>query len=414
MELDELKKKLDEFKKELKNKHSEFTIDIENENDLPISKDILTATILLDKDEIEEELINISKHIDNAILFSDRTLHFLLLLDETIDEITIDGTYKGKISKLESNQYPIIIINSSIIDITKINDNKDYEVKEVLQDNLYLCEVKIAEEITVTKAELKLIKTSILMDISYSKLKQFKLLEDEDSENNKKLLFTEHPSVFSIPYNDVIPLKYFLLAEEIEFNNFKFLEYYHVIEYYFMVYSKKKISKIMSDLITNTLSKNKKLDDDFLYNTYKKFMNPHRIIEDEFSEKNQLLTLFEIIEYDSLASIFNKTLKPLKFLRGEVKLVKNTGIDQDVCFNTSNKLRTDIEDKDKENFLKSLAERIYKVRNYIVHTKKGEVDFTVFDPSHKNLETLNNEVKMIREVARLLLVKAASSNELAI
>jgi len=74
MELDELKKKLDEFKKELKNKHSEFTIDIENENDLPISKDILTATILLDKDEIEEELINISKHIDNAILFSDRTL----------------------------------------------------------------------------------------------------------------------------------------------------------------------------------------------------------------------------------------------------------------------------------------------------------------------------------------------------
>lgn len=380
---------------------------------LLIKNDDISVELLIDEEEINAELANVCKVIDGAVYLNDSTLQFVLTLDEILEEdIVIEGFYTGRISKLMTNQYGIIIYNHKLIDTSKINETGSFELKNLLFDNLYLCDIRIPAGTSTKKENIKIIKTSILMDTSYSKIQKFRLFEDHQTTN--RLVLKTYSNVNTIRYHDEIPLSYFLLAEKIEYTNFKYLEYYHVIEYYFMVFSKKRISKIMSDLVTDVFLKNKSLNEEFLYDTYKKFMNPHRIKEEEFSELNQLLKLFQIVEYDSLVDILNASLKPA-FLYQDFSFINNTKINIDNCFNSDKKrLIRNCTEEEQKHFLELLAKRIYKIRNYIVHTKKGEIESSVFHPAHNNLEKLNDDVILIREVSRLFLIMAATSNDFQI
>ena len=140
-------------------------------------------------------------------------------------------------------------------------------------------------------------------------------------------------------------------------------------------------------------------------------MNPHRNKKTDFLEATQLVLLFKEIQYDSFANHLNSIFSnKLNFLKENVKLLQTGKINLENCFSKSKnqKLIISIDDEEKDKFLESLSNRIYKTRNYIVHTKKGESSDSVFDPSHNNLEKLTNEVKLIREISRLLLLKAST------
>lgn len=378
-----------------------------NEDTVELTKDGITAYIFFD-DDVTVELSNITKAQGNFVVINQDTLQFILLSEEDIeDTIDLSGIYSGSIRKLSENMYGIITQNIELLlDTSLICESKDYELKDLLRQNLYICEVSFPDT-TLTEKVVKKIKTSIVMDVLYHRQLNFKLLENKDIKNT--LTVQKNPIINTVIYSDETPLEYFILAEQIEFVNFKYLEYYHVIEYYFMVFSKKKIAVIMSDLITNTFLKNKKLDDDFLYNTYKSFMNPHRINNDDFKENTQLLELFKSLNYDLIVdAIDSSSLKNVNFLVKDLTQVKNIKITVEDCFNKDKKkLSKSCTDEEKEDFLIALAERIYKIRNYIVHTKKGEHNSSVFHPSHNNLKELNNDVLLIRELSRITLMRAA-------
>jgi hypothetical protein len=376
---------------------------------IEIKKDAIVSTILFDDDDINTELSNVTKAQGNFVVLNENTLQFVLVSKKTIEEtIHLGGVYNGSIAKLAENMYAIITQNISLLDVSKISISGEYELKDLLKEDLYICEI-ILPNIRVTEDNVKKIKTSIIMDILYHRLINFTLLENKDIMNTLDIKTNE--DINTIIYSDEVPLEYFILAEKIEFVNFKYLEYYHVIEYYFMIFSKKKIAIIMSDLITNTFLKNKKLDDDFLYDTYKNFMNPHRVNNDDFKEHTQLLELFKSLNYDlTVDAINSSSLSDVDFLLKDLNQVKNTKIIVFNCFNsnkTKKKLLRSCTDEEKESFMIALAERIYKIRNYIVHTKKGELNSAVFHPSHDNLKELNKDVLLIRELSRVILIKAA-------
>ena len=396
---DNLKSKLDTFFVK-----ENFTCTI-NEDEIELTKDGIDAKILLD-DDITLELGNVTKAQGNFIVINENTLQFVLVSEENIeDTISLEGIYQGSINKLTENMYAIITQNIELLDVSVVSESNEYELKDLLHQNLYLCEIGFPDT-QLTEKLVKKIKTSIVMDVLYHKLLNFTLLENKDVNNT--ITIRPNEIINTVTYSDEIPLEYFILAEQIKFVNFKYLEYYHVIEYYFMIFSKKKIANIMSDLITNTFLKNKRLDDEFLYDTYKKFMNPHRMNNDDFKEHTQLLELFKSLNYDLIVDAINaSSLANVNFLVKDLNQVKNIKITVPNCFNsTQKKLVRDCTDEEKEFFLIALAERIYKIRNYIVHTKKGEVNSSVFHPSHNNLKALNNDVLLIRELSRITLIKA--------
>ena len=377
-----------------------------SEDAIELTKGEITASILFDND-ITVELNNVTKAQGSFVVINQDTLQFILLSEEDIeDTIYLDGVYHGSINKLSENMYGIITQNIELLNTSLISESKDYELKDLLHQNLYICEIGFPDT-TLTENIVKKIKTSIVMDVLYHRQLNFTLLENKNIKNT--LVIQQNAIINTVTYSDETPLEYFILAEKIEFVNFKYLEYYHVIEYYFMVFSKKKIAAIMSDLITNTFLKNKKLDDDFLYNTYKSFMNPHRINNDDFKERTQLLELFKSLNYDLVVdAIDSSSLNNVSFLMKDLKQVKNIKIAVQSCFNRGmNKLSKSCTSEEKEDFLIALAERVYKIRNYIVHTKKGELNSSVFHPSHNNLKELNNDVLLIRELSRITLMRAA-------
>lgn len=370
--------------------------------------------IAFNEDEINEELQNIKSVINNAVLLQDNTLQFLLSSDIQHNDLNLSGFYKGKISLLNQNSYGVIFANvNNIIDISKIKNAADLELKDILIDNLYLCEITIPLDINIDEEKLHLIQTSIITDVAYCKLIQFKII---GIENAKQFNVEKKNEINTICYYDKTPLHFFLLAEKIQYTHFKYLEYYHIIEYYFMVYSKKRISNIVSNFLTSIFTKNHALDDDFLYDSFKEFMNPHRSQANSFSEDNQIQELFGAFNYSTLTEALNNNINDLSFLVKNLEIVKDTKIKQSSCFAKNCKtLVTDLaEDDHKKEFLIGLANRIYKIRNYIVHTKKGEVSSLVFHPSHQNLDSLIEDTLLIREIARFTLIKAASSREFSI
>lgn len=377
-----------------------------NEDVIELTKDGIIAKILLD-DDIAIELGNVTKAQGNFIVINENILQFVLVSEKNIDDtIDLQGIYPGSINKLTENMYAIITQNIELLNLSVVSESNEYELKDLLHQNLYICEIGFPNT-QLTEKLVKKIKTSIVMDILYHKLLNFTLLENKDKKNT--ITIGQNEIINTVAYSDEVPLEYFILAEQIEFVNFKYLEYYHVIEYYFMIFSKKKIANIMSDLITNTFLKNKKMDDEFLYNTYKSFMNPHRVDNDDFKEHTQLLELFKSLNYDVIVDTINaSSLKDVNFLTKDLHQVKNIKINSANCFNEKQKkLLKNCTDEEKELFVISLAERIYKIRNYIVHTKKGELNSSVFHPSHNNLKELNNDVLLIRELSRIILIKAA-------
>ena len=137
-----------------------------------------------------------------------------------------------------------------------------------------------------------------------------------------------------------------------------------------------------------------------LYNLYGK--------KEKIGEEEQIkMVIGEILGFNSIKSWLISHNLEIKFLSKKLFDDENTKVDISKVFTqSSNAWSQNVADIDKQAFCNAIANRIYKIRNFIVHTKKGERD-VVFTPDLKSFESLNEDLKFIRLLSfRVLLARS--------
>lgn len=192
-------------------------------------------------------------------------------------------------------------------------------------------------------------------------------------------------------------MQYIVAAENSQYMNIKFLEYYHVLEYFFLDAQIAKVDKAVEQLLEKRILGEKQTNETKSIS--------HRLLNELLNsgnnnELNQFIAIFESkISAMHLIEILNVLNVDLSFLYNPVFGGSEGGIaiNQIHTKNSKQINRTATEAQVKEIFA-PLCKRIYSIRNYIVHTKHGERD-KVFLPNKEFQEGLVNDVRLIREIA---------------
>lgn len=416
--LEDLGKKL---KKELSNVFKEPT------HIIFVSEDKKTLNIRIKDSEINilsfnlEDVLEEFKliHYFNDHLAIGKGFFNFLLKDQNSfylgNEIKIVGTFNGKIERKHLALGVILMNPSFSIDLSKVNEEKTYDIEDLLFDNLFIGTIDDAEFLREENLDesdyqnlipnIDQIIFSLLSQISFEhnllfnnpRAQLLKPIENSlDSRRDLQIEFKMN--------TDTEPLLYFLAAEEMEYPHLKYLEYYHVLEYYFNHARVKKINEILNHLLTLKL-KSKSNDDSIPYDKFSSLMDYHFNAQKN-KELDQLTEIIQDdIKYRLIVDSMNEDGIDPKFLKESIFNIEETVIANytDVYDRQSKLLKTRPSPGSEEVFCKELSRRIYKIRNHIVHTKKYEHP-TVFIPNQENFQALSNDLKLIRTLAFLIIV----------
>ena len=211
----------------------------------------------------------------------------------------------------------------------------------------------------------------------------------------KRQHFSDIPKEkINLVFKKYIPelIQYFHLAEKVDYLPFKFICYYHIIEYfsdksaYHLVANEVKKLLLKPDFHINTdnyvnqaINLFKKENDKYTGDKVKIERVIRQFIDRE--DLKETLTQLELLEYFSKEVIIDcvKTLK-----------LPAINFDQD------------------GNFFSELTKRIYSMRCSIVHSNPDfdESKAVPFNPTPSNLEKLKLEMEIIAEIARKIIVNS--------
>lgn len=361
------------------------------------------------ENDISHELAAI-KNYDNWIIAGEDFIN-IVLYDEK------KSIQEGKTIKLLSGTNGVITKSSEIMGIHLTNINKvfrkvdfsqqdSFEVSELLKEDVVIGELR---DINPYNAESKDFDTEILdkyiysslLSLAHSKGVVLKYRTDDsrkietigDSELNVKLV------------NNIECVRYYLSAENTQQEHFKYVEYYHVLEYYFLYDAIKKIKKSIKEVVTANLVAEEWSDD----KNYKFFMQLFNHYFDRKEENNELTQLKRIINdeigFSLLTDIILKVNDKPKWLTNKLFDDIKTKVDISKIFNTYSNtytLKESIGSLDKNNFCNEISQRIYAVRNYCVHSKKSE-EIKLLVPTPENLNQLSNDILLVRSIAFALI-----------
>lgn len=370
--------------------------------------------------ELSEELISI-KNFSDYLTVGDDFFNTMVSLehDSNIKEIEVVGQYKGSIEKGQLAIGLILFNADYAIDINKINNAEINELNDVLYDNRFVITINKLELLSELKqssksnqfpditVEIDKIIYSLLTQISYTNHLTFKNPRS-NIVMSKEISINEHEKL-KISFKKSIdsePLLYFLAAEEMEYPHLRYLEYYHVLEYYFNHARIEKMDKIINNLVSIKLQNGDKVDESF-YNDFSLLMNYYSDQQQKRAEEDRLVEILrDKLGYGLI--IGTRDLKDFEFLSktlfdiDQTRVNTKTILDRKKSQIASSASTFDVNKKDGDLFCKELAHRIYKIRNFIVHTKKYERD-NIFIPSQENYALLREDVNLIREIAHLII-----------
>jgi hypothetical protein len=177
----------------------------------------------------------------------------------------------------------------------------------------------------------------------------------------------------------------------------QFLSFYHVLEYFFeKIYNEEIISKVRSELTKPNFSYKRTRDIKLLID----------IIQKKLKYKNDE---FLINELEALQLTISKFITDFPAIKCEIDSYDNSLVDyyknNEVPFSGGNRINFEI--AEIEQIVKNMAQRIYKTRNSIVHSK--ETDKSRYLPFRDDKDLLK-EIFLIRVVAEHIIIE--SSNEL--
>lgn len=210
---------------------------------------------------------------------------------------------------------------------------------------------------------------------------------------------TELPTEkINLVYKKYIPelIQYFHIAEKVDFLPFKFICYYHIIEYF----SDKSAYDLVSKEVKKIL-----LKPDFHLKTDKYVTSAINL----FKKENDRHTNDKVKIERVLKQYIERT--ELKETLEEIDLIKH--FSKELTFDCVKPLILPAIDFDKDgNFFGELTKRIYSTRCSIVHSNPDfdESKAVPFTPTPMNMEKLRVEIEMISEIARTIIIESKENN----
>lgn len=215
--------------------------------------------------------------------------------------------------------------------------------------------------------------------------------ERRPSSNSATSVSTTPPDFPKLQYQADAGAFYWYGVSAGEFPLLQYLAFYQVLEYFFSSFTRSAtLSRMRSQLKDPAFELTSDQAMGMLIETTR---TVHAGLKHESDQLRQ--TLFECIEPDALRLFIRSDPALVEHFLGAKQKVKGTRT-----------LRLDSDDDDIRN---QVSERIYKVRNRIVHTKSGADEFglELLLPISDEMAFLAPEVKLVRWLAQRALIHGA-------
>jgi hypothetical protein len=306
-----------------------------------------------------------------------------------------------------------LLINNLVHALDKsliVNETLEYNIYNLINKNFICMSVEIDEDDLDIANK---VKNNAIVELSF----RFGYKINDISANFNKDIDFKYFDIPQIPQKLPIceleePLLFFMLAEKIQYPNFKFIEYYHIIEYFFHLNTKNEILKAMQDFMISEKWRNQNSKDfmDGLYDTVSTIAEQSleggrekTLIQKVFSQLIGYDTLAEAIDSIGVSEVEN-ALKQNKHKLKEYVVSLKTVAQKDnprvKCLDYNN-------DDEKNNLCIAYANRIYRTRNTLVHTRKGDDTPYIFKYEKTQIESLHIDIKIIRFLAKKIIEKSA-------
>ncbi|EJG03394.1 hypothetical protein [Flavobacterium sp. F52] len=245
-------------------------------------------------------------------------------------------------------------------------------------------------------SDVRSIINSVLFDIEYTYSTSFETVNIQSfirRNIRRKKIRNEVPTTpINLIHKNYIPelIEYYHIGEKVDFLPFKYICYYHIIEYF----SDKSAYYVVSEKLKSLL-----LKPDFHQNTNKYVAQAINF----FKKENDRYTSDKI----KIDRVLNQFID-----REELKehLIENETIShfEKECILECNKELTlpKIDFSQDANFYTNLTKRVYSLRCSIVHSNPDFDDTKAipFITTPKNMDNLRIEIDMIREIARMIII----------
>lgn len=270
---------------------------------------------------------------------------------------------------------------------------------ENLFEAIRILTVKITAPVDTTQADFKRMLHSYLFNIAYCKNAVFSTLNFTDSQQLVRRGMRREGQLFPYKNYNIELVKYYYQGVSTDIPFSQYLAFYHVAEFYFQTIAEQDAFQEIESFITRpSFSPYRKEDVRQFYNRIKKKLRDQR--EDGvWDERTGLLLCLKKYVPDLLA--LQEAITSID--PSAIEYYKNT----DVPFADGGN-RFDFNDNQDAVYTK-IRNRIYSVRNAIVHSKEGER--LRYEP-FKNDRALMKEIPLIRAAAEEIIINSAKPLEI--
>lgn len=227
-------------------------------------------------------------------------------------------------------------------------------------------------------------------------------LPDKDNEINQKIKLINSNQINQ--YNTTI-LQYF--KQGILINNdpvYKFLSFYHVLEYFFVLVSDEKLYANLRSIINqpdfNTVDE-KNLDKIIQQ------VKQHRNMTDETQMLKDVLEKYITDHVKDKLLDFIQNQYPFKDEKGKSWLLMNKNHDFETVFSSEKEKYQGIKTDNGHDVLGQCAIRIKTIRNALVHSSDRYERQERFIPNKHNKQLLEKEIPLIKFLAEQIIIASA-------
>ena len=250
------------------------------------------------------------------------------------------------------------------------------------------------------EAATKEILRSVLFDIEFTYGFAFETTNLENLKEAQRATSRRGPSLPREPirlmFKGYVPelIEYFHVAEKVDYLPFKFICYFHVLEYFMDKSAYSVVSRKVKQLL---------LSPDFHLKSSEYIANAVNIIKLE-TERNTT----DKIKIGRVIGEFTQS----DTIQGHLTTIAVLGhFNKDHTLACAKPLKLSAIAFDSEkSYVESVAKRIYAVRCSIVHSNPDfdESKAVPFLPTTKNIEFLRTEIELIREISRTIICNTAT------
>lgn len=230
---------------------------------------------------------------------------------------------------------------------------------------------------------------SYLFNLAYKKDVYVVLNSSLKDYSNRYKDFRRENNELDVPrrvYNETLT-KYYIYASSTMVVSTKYLTYYNVLEYFFVDVYEEDICKRLQSIITSP---------DFVYKNIQHYKKILKEIPKTYKKNNSIdeldalkLTLKKFVNIDEIKQFVNS--KEYKF-------------DEENILSKSKKDILNL-DETEEQIISTIANRIYFIRNAIVHSKNDGVNVSYIPLKHDDF--LDKEVVLIKFIAERVIIASS-------